>query len=138
MKKLVLLLAMALTVGNLNAQLEVVKSETETIWSSRNSSQSLKHFITEQGDFYAFYYKNLEYKSITDIKYLKLQDKDEVVQFFRLVSEAIGSEQDTKVRINGKLVLLGDFTGGCIILTNGSHTVISKKKALEIVDLLTN
>ena len=84
MKKLVLGLVIALTVGNLNAQLEVDKTKTETIWRSTNSTESLKHFITETSEFYAFYYKNLDYKTITDMKYLKLQSKDEALQFFKL------------------------------------------------------
>jgi len=86
MKKIVIIV-MSLVALNVNAQLVVKSTTTDSVvWqlSKLQTVPKIVKFNVNETESYAIYYRNMKYTQIVDIDYLDLGDLETAKQFFEL------------------------------------------------------
>jgi len=128
MKKITIILASVMMSLMANSQIQVSESKTERLTVSLTRSQTLSMFINEADTTFAFYYKNYEYKTITDIQYFSIEDKAELLSLLDLIEDVLVNKKEYNIKLtNGTQMKLSKVMGTCYIFTLKGHTYFDKK-----------
>ncbi len=138
MKKVILIIAsmMVLSIGN--SQIIVDEpSKDSVIYSHPLTVLKLMHFYGKNSH-YAFFYKNTKYQYITDIDYISLDDKEEVIQFFNLLLKVYESGEFTSFSLHEKRYHVAKTMSQLAVYdsNNTSEFMITKKIITKILDEL--
>jgi len=136
MKKLVLLLGIMMSL-TANSQIEINETKTERLTVSLTRAQTLSMFIDQSDTTFAFYYKNYEYKTITDIQYFAIDDKAELLSLLDLIEDVLVNKKQYDIKLtNGTQMKLSKVMGTCYIFTMKGYTYFDKKNLSKMREFL--
>lgn len=137
MKKIIIAFAM-LTAFNLSAQIEVKEAiKEDVVWTNGKSLlPELVHSHDSKISFYAFFYENEKYHSITDVQYLVFKTKDEAILFFNLVDGVFKDKQNVSLTIKDDDYMLSFSTSRVMVYSQLSYFYLSQKEVTEILTSL--
>jgi len=139
MKKIVIIV-MSLVALNVNAQLVVKSTTTDSVvWqlSKLQTVPKIVKFNVNETESYAIYYRNMKYTQIVDIDYLDLGDLETAKQFFELCKKVAVEKENVSIQLNKESVTLRKATfGGVTIWTNGSYFQLPMKALIDISEKL--
>jgi hypothetical protein len=139
MKKIVIIV-MSLVALNVNAQLVVKSTTTDSVvWqlSKLQTVPKIVKFNVNETESYAIYYRNMKYTQIVDIDYLDLGDLETAKQFFELCKKVAVEKENVSIQLNKESVTLRKATfGGVTIWTNGSYFQLTMKALIDISEKL--
>ena len=86
---------------------------------------------------FAFYYKNYEYKTITDIQYFAIDDKAELLSLLDLIEDVLVNKKQYDIKLtNGTQMKLSKVMGTCYIFTMKGYTYFDKKNLSKMREFL--
>jgi hypothetical protein len=136
MKKLFLLLV--LSVSTAHSQI-VVKESTKdsTVWYSKLTGlPKLTHFYDAESNWYTLYYKNLDYQYITDIDYINLDSKENTIEFFNILKQALVDKKELTFELDGKTWFLKTGSNMAIMSSSGTSFYLTNKNLDKILEAL--
>lgn len=136
MKKLFLLLV--LSVSTAHSQI-VVKEATKdsTVWYSKLTGlPKLTHFYDAESNWYTLYYKNLDYQYITDIDYINLDSKENTIEFFNILKQALVDKKELTFELDGKTWFLKTGSNMAIMSSSGTSFYLTNKNLDKILEAL--
>ena len=136
MKKLFLLLV--LSVSTAHSQI-VVKEATKdsTVWYSKLTGlPKLTHFYDAESNWYTLYYKNLDYQYITDIDYINLDSKENTIEFFNILKQALVDKKELTLELDGKTWFLKTGSNMAIMSSSGTSFYLTNKNLDKILEAL--
>jgi hypothetical protein len=136
MKKLFLLLV--LSVSTAHSQI-VVKESTKdsTVWYSKLTGlPKLTHFYDAEKNWYTLYYKNLDYQYITDIDYIHLDSKENTIEFFNILKQALVDKKELTFELDGKTWFLKTGSNMAIMSSSGTSFYLTNKNLDKILEAL--
>jgi hypothetical protein len=136
MKKLFLLLV--LSVSTAHSQI-VVKEATKdsTVWYSKLTGlPKLTHFYDAEKNWYTLYYKNLDYQYITDIDYIHLDSKENTIEFFNILKQALVDKKELTFELDGKTWFLKTGSNMAIMSSSGTSFYLTNKNLDKILEAL--
>jgi hypothetical protein len=136
MKKLFLLLV--LSVSTAHSQI-VVKESTKdsTVWYSKLTGlPKLTHFYDAESNWYTLYYKNLDYQYITDIDYIHLDSKENTIEFFNILKQALVDKKELTFELDGKTWFLKTGSNMAIMSSSGTSFYLTNKNLDKILEAL--
>jgi hypothetical protein len=136
MKKLFLLLV--LSVSTAHSQI-VVKEATKdsTVWYSKLTGlPKLTHFYDAESNWYTLYYKNLDYQYITDIDYIHLDSKENTIEFFNILKQALVDKKELTLELDGKTWFLKTGSNMAIMSSSGTSFYLTNKNLDKILEAL--
>ena len=136
MKKLFLFLV--LSVSTAHSQI-VVKESTKdsTVWYSKLTGlPKLTHFYDAEKNWYTLYYKNLDYQYITDIDYIHLDSKENTIEFFNILKQALVDKKELTFELDGKTWFLKTGSNMAIMSSSGTSFYLTNKNLDKILEAL--
>ena len=136
MKKLFLLLV--LSVSTAHSQI-VVKESTKdsTVWYSKLTGlPKLTHFYDAESNWYTLYYKNLDYQYITDVDYISLGSKENTIEFFNILKQALVDKKELTFELDGKTWFLKTGSNMAIMSSSGTSFYLTNKNLDKILEAL--
>jgi hypothetical protein len=136
MKKLFLLLV--LSASTAHSQI-VVKESTKdsTVWYSKLTGlPKLTHFYDAEKNWYTLYYKNLDYQYITDIDYIHLDSKENTIEFFNILKQALVDKKELTFELDGKTWFLKTGSNMAIMSSSGTSFYLTNKNLDKILEAL--
>lgn len=136
MKKLFLLLV--LSASTAYSQI-VVKESTKdsTVWYSKLTGlPKLTHFYDAEKNWYTLYYKNLDYQYITDIDYIHLDSKENTIEFFNILKQALVDKKELTFELDGKTWFLKTGSNMAIMSSSGTSFYLTNKNLDKILEAL--
>lgn len=135
MKKLFLLFVLSAS----TAQSQIVVKETtkdSIVWYSKLTGlPRLNHFYGTENDWYTLYYKNLDYQYITDVDYVSLGKKENVIEFFTILKQALDEEKELSFELDGKVWFLKTGSNMVIMSSSGTSFYLTNKNVEKILAL---
>jgi len=125
MKKIILTLGLFMSMGTF-AQLEVSTSESTVLYQNIQSTK-LVEFNSDGNVFYALYYRDTKYTYITEIKYISLRNKEEVIQFLELSEKVL----ETKEKFSTSKYSLSKVMGSVLVIGKNGGTFYMTKNVIE-------
>ena len=125
MKKIILTLGLFMSMGTF-AQLEVSTSESTVLYQNIQSTK-LVEFNSDGNVFYALYYRDTKYTYITEIKYISLRNKEEVIQFLELSEKVL----ETKEKFSTSKYSLSKVMGSVLVIGENGGTFYMTKNVIE-------
>ena len=139
MKNLILVIAIALTPIVSNAQIKVSTTKTVDIYKTPLGQHTLTKTVIDSSDHYTFFFRDMKYTTITEIKYLSFKDKEEVSQFFTIVGTVITSAEDVILNMNDELVSVKNYNkGAAMIFYKSGWFFFSTKQTDELLEAVKN
>jgi hypothetical protein len=138
MKKVILSVASFMMLSISYSQI-VVKETTKdsTVWYSKLTGlPKLTHFYSSENNFYALYYKNLEYQYITDIDYIHLGSKESTLEFFNILKQSLVDKKELTFDLDGKTWFLKTGSNMAIMSSSGTSFYLTNKNLDKILESL--
>ena len=125
----VMTIALVLIGLTLNAQIEVRENKVDKIWSNALRNQEVVRFITDEDTVYTFYYRNLKYQHITDIKYFSIGSKNDVESLIDYIEDVIENKKKLTLTLSdGNTISLSKSMNSCYIYTGEGYTFFDKNQ----------
>jgi hypothetical protein len=133
--KSILFLAMMVFGMNTFAQLNVQKKDTEEkIWRGTDG-KSLQKMKLGEDSAYVFFFKNMKYKSIVQIEYIKLNNRQSLEDFLHLCQDAIDNDAEYTVE-DTDTYMIAKIGKQAIILSSKWRFFLSLKEIQQIKEKL--
>ena len=132
MKNLILIIGMFVAT-NAAAQLEVQEQKDSTMWERVSRLSPHLSIMVFEDDRHTIYFKNLKYQHITDIQYLSIGSKENLIQLLELCVKSCEESKEFKTDLyvvdsqNKKMAM--------VWITKG-YFYISYKEAYEVLRIL--
>ncbi len=136
MKKLLLLLLLSASAAH--SQI-VVKETTKdsTVWYNKLTVlPKLTHFYDSESNWYTLYYKNLEYQYITDVDYISLGSKENTIEFFNILKQALVDKKELTLELDGKTWFLKVGSSMAFMSSSGTSFYLTNKNLDKILEAL--
>ncbi|MFN9901097.1 MAG: hypothetical protein ACK55Z_20420, partial [bacterium] len=117
----------------------VVKEATKdsTVWYSKLTGlPKLTHFYDAESNWYTLYYKNLDYQYITDIDYINLDSKENTIEFFNILKQALIDKKELTLELDGKTWFLKTGSNMAIMSSSGTSFYLTNKNLDKILEAL--
>jgi len=138
MKKVILSVASFMVLSTSYSQI-VVKETTKdsTVWYNKLTVlPKLTHFYDAESNWYTLYYKNLEYQYITDVDYISLGSKENTIEFFNILKQALVDKKELTLELDGKTWFLKAGSSMAFMSSSGTSFYLTNKNLDKILEAL--
>jgi uncharacterized cupin superfamily protein len=82
------------------------------------------------------YYKNLEYQYITDVDYISLGSKENTIEFFNILKQALVDKKELTLELDGKTWFLKAGSSMAFMSSSGTSFYLTNKNLDKILEAL--
>lgn len=138
MKKVILSLAsyMVLSIGHSQIVVKEATKDSVVWYSKLTALPRLNHFYNSETNWYTLYYKNLDYQYITDVDYISLGSKENTIEFFTILKQALEEKKELNIDLDGKSWFLKTGSNMAFMSSSGTSFYLTNKNLDKILEAL--
>lgn len=135
MKNLILSSLMIILSFNMIAQITVSEVKTEYLYKSTDKNFTLIKASKEDVVQYGFYFRDAQYKSIVELKYISFSNVKDVKQFFNILADCINNTKEVTLTIGSENVSVKTFNKNTImVFASGGYFMANIKMINEVIE----